>query len=36
MQNDLFYCKNSMLDVFPVDMGHGSQAICVLNLLHPN
>ena len=36
MQNDLFYRKNSMLDVCPADIEYGSQAICVMHLLHPN
>ena len=31
-----FYHKNSILDVCPVDMGYGSQAFCVVYLLHPN
>ena len=36
MRNDLSFRKNSMLDVFPTDMEYGSQAICVMHLLHPN
>ena len=36
MQNALFFHKNSMLDVCPVDIEYGSQAICVVHLLCPN
>ena len=36
MQNDLFHHKNNMLNVFPTDMGYGSQVICIVHLLHPN
>ena len=34
MQNSLFCCKNSMLDVFPTYMKYSSQSIWVVHLLH--
>ena len=36
VQNALFCHKNSMLDVCSADIEYGSQAICVVHLLHLN